>query len=132
MVSVKTYFTVGRDPKTFKFYDEFEEQLAKLDSAEIDVQVDESGQWVKLDFLCHLIIHILFSATENVYRSNAAPLKKRQRTKGRFGSSVEEEKLRLLRTEVEAKTAFLQQMAEMEREKLYLFKQLVENLKKWS
>lgn len=44
MVSVKTYFTVGRDPKTFKFYDEFEEQLAKLDSAEIDVQVDESGQ----------------------------------------------------------------------------------------
>lgn len=71
-----------------------------------------------------------FSATEYIYRSNPVLLKKRQGTKGRVGSSGEEEKLHLLRTEVEAKTAFIQPMAEMEREKLELLKQLVENLKK--
>lgn len=76
------------------------------------------------------MFHMPFSATKNIYRSNPAPVTKRQRMKGRVGSNVEEEKLRLLRTEVEAKTAFLQQMAEMEREKVDLLRQLVEMSKK--
>ena len=34
----------GRDPRYFKFFDVFDEEFQKLNSAEIDVQVDESGQ----------------------------------------------------------------------------------------
>ena len=35
---------VGREPQNFKYFDVFEEEFAQINSAEIDVSMDESGQ----------------------------------------------------------------------------------------
>lgn len=34
----------GRDPRTFKFYDIFEEEFSKVTATEVDAVVDESGR----------------------------------------------------------------------------------------
>ena len=76
------------------------------------------------------MVHLWVTATCNDYRSNPPPVTKRHRAKGQTTRKLEEEKVDLLRAEVEAKQAFLQQMVEVEKEKLNLLKQLVENTKK--
>ena len=73
------------------------------------------------------MVHLWVTAFCNNYRSNHPPVTKRHRAKGQTTRKLEEEKVDLLRAEVEAEQVFLQQMV---KEKLNLLKQLVENTKK--
>ena len=67
------------------------------------------------------------SSNQFYFRNNPAPAKKRRKGKSPTRQHIQEAKLELLTTEVEAKKKFLEEMAATEKHQVELLEKLVNN-----